>query len=188
MGAVIKKEFWTVEKILRFVDEKIKRNAFYPWGLEEGASKREVIDKMVDEASNLGYNESVINCVFNGYPLPNIVICRARLHPDGEFSEDIGDDVWVLCSGQLVLDTLYAYREGLTEDWGDKCHLDGDRFSYWNGESYQMMAYKASMGDKEAKKRFDDFNSCEIPFIRILEIDEVDDIFEINEVLDCCAD
>ena len=50
------------------------------------------------------------------------------------------------------------------------------------------MAYKASMGNEKVKKRFDDFHSCEIPFIRIMKIGNKDDIFEINEVLDCCAD
>lgn len=100
------------------------------------------------------------------------------------FSEDTGDDVWVTCSGQLILGTLYAYREGLL----DKLDMDEDAISYWSREGYQMTAYKASMGDKEAKKRFEAFQSCEIPFIRILEIDKKDDIFGINEVLDCCAD
>ena len=63
------------------------------------------------------------------------MICRARLYPYEGYSEDIGDDAWATCSGQLILGTLYAYREGLTEDCGDKCHLDVERFSYWNGES-----------------------------------------------------
>ena len=119
-----------------------------------------------------------------GYPLPNIVSCRARLYPYEGFSEDIGEDVWVTCSGQLILGTLYAYREGLL----DKLDMDEDEISYWNREGYRMMAYKASMGNKKAKKRFADFHSCEIPFIRIMKIDNKDDIFEINEVLDCCAD
>lgn len=66
--------------------------------------------------------------------------------------------------------------------------MEEDGFSYWKGENYQMMAYKASMGDKEAKKRFDDFHSCKIPVTRIFEIDNKDDIDEINDVLTCCAD
>lgn len=44
MGAVIKKEFWTVEQIFRFVDERLDKHAFYAWETEEGASKREVIE------------------------------------------------------------------------------------------------------------------------------------------------
>ena len=50
-----------------------------------------------------------------------------------------------------------------------------------------MTAYKASTGDKEAKERFAAFNSCKILVTRILEIDNEDDIFGINEVLDCYA-
>lgn len=112
------------------------------------------------------------------------MICRARLYPYEGFSEDIGEDVWVTCSGQLILGTLYAYREGLL----DKLDMDEDEISYWNRNGYQMMAYKASMGNEKAKKRFDAFHSCEIPFIRIMKIGNKDDIFEINEVLDCYAD
>lgn len=41
MGTVIKKEFWTVEQIFKFVDEKLDKHAFYTWGTKEGASKRE---------------------------------------------------------------------------------------------------------------------------------------------------
>ena len=123
------------------------------------------------------------------YPLPNIVLCRARLYPHGRYREDIGEDVWVACSGTPVLGMLYAYREGVSDKWyADAWYVDEDEISYWNREGYQMMAYKASMGNKKAKKMFDDFNSCEIPFIRIMKIGNKDDIFEINEVLDCCAD
>lgn len=32
MGTVIKKEFWTVEQIFRFVDERLDKHAFYNWG------------------------------------------------------------------------------------------------------------------------------------------------------------
>ena len=112
------------------------------------------------------------------------MICRARLYPYEGFSEYIGEDVWVTCSGQLLLGTLYAYREGLL----DKLDMDEDEIRYWNRKGYQMMAYKASMGNKKAKKRFDNFNSCEIPVVRILEIDNMDDIGDINEILDCYAD
>ena len=112
------------------------------------------------------------------------MICQARLYPCEGFSEDIGEDVWVTCSGQLILGTLYAYREGLL----DKLDMDEDEIRYWNREGYQMMAYKASMGNEKAKKRFDAFHSCEIPVIRILEIDNMDDIGDINEILDCYAD
>ena len=184
MGTAIKKEFWTVEQIFKFVDERLDKHAFYSWGMKEGASKQDVIDKMIEEAEARGYNDYVLKCVFNGYPLPNIVLCRARLYPYDGFSEDIGEDVWVTCSGQLVLGTLYAYREGLI----DRLDMDEDEISHWSCESYQMIGYKASMGDKEAKKMFEAFNSCEIPFIRILEIDDVDDIFKINEVIECCVD
>lgn len=45
------------------------------------------------------------------------------------------------------------------------------------------MGYKASMGDKKAKKRFEDFHSCKIPVTRIFEIDNKDDIFGIMDVL-----
>lgn len=107
-----------------------------------------------------------------------------KIVPYEGFSEDIGDDVWVTCSGQLILGTLYAYREGLI----DKLDMDEDEISYWSREGYQMTAYKASMGDKEAKERFAAFNSCKILVTRILEIDSEDDIFGINEVLDCYAD
>lgn len=53
-----------------------------------------------------------------------------------------------------------------------------------------MTAYKASMGDKEAKEQFEAFNSCEIPVIRIIEMDNrnMDEIGDINEILDCYAD
>lgn len=185
MGAVIKKEFWTVEQIFKFVDEKLDKHAFYSWGMKEGASKRAVIDKMIEEAAVRVGNATVINCVFKGYPLPNIMLCRARLDPyDAGFDENIGEDVWVFCSGQLVLGTLYAFREGLTE----KAWTDEEHPSWWEGESYQTMCDKASMGDKEAKERFEAFHSCEIPVIRILEIDNMDDIGDINEILDCYAD
>lgn len=52
------------------------------------------------------------------------------------------------------------------------------------------MCDKASMGDKEAKEHLEAFNSCEIPVIRILEMDDrnMDDIGDINEILDCYAD
>ena len=68
--------------------------------------------------------------------------------------------------------------------------MDGDEISYWNRNGYQMMAYKASMGDKEAKEHLAAFHSCEIPVIRILEMDNrnMDDIGDINEILDCYAD
>lgn len=68
--------------------------------------------------------------------------------------------------------------------------MDGDEISYWNRNGYQMMAYKASMGDKEAKERLGAFHSCEIPVVRILEMDNrnMDDIGDINEILDCYAD
>ena len=111
------------------------------------------------------------------------MICRAGLYPYEGFSEDIGDGVWVTCSGQLILGTLYAYREGLI----DKLDMDEDEISYWSREGYQMTAYKAFMGDKEAKERFAAFNSCKILVTRILEIDSEDDIFGINAVLDCYA-
>lgn len=189
MGAVIKKEFWTVEQIFKFVDERLDKHAFYSWGMKEGASKREVIDKMIEEADAREYGAPAVNCVFNDYPLPNIVLCRARLYPYDGFSEGIGEDVWVAFSGTLVLGTLYAYREGVSDKWyADAWYVEEDGFSYWKGENYQMMAYKASMGDKEAKKRFDDFHSCKIPVTRIFEIDNKDDIDEIGWVLTCCAD
>lgn len=177
MGAVIKKELWTVDQIFKFVDEKLAKYAFYSWGMKEGASKQEVIDKMIEDAGSLGYCVPAINCVFNDYPLPNIVLCRARLYPNDGFSEDIGDDVWVLCSGQLVLGALYAFREGWNEEHP----------SWWEGESYQTMSNKASTGDKEAKERLEAFHSCKILVTRILEIDNKDDIFDINEILDCYA-
>ena len=41
MGTVIKKEFWTVEQIFKFVDERLDKHAFYPWGIEGGAQVRE---------------------------------------------------------------------------------------------------------------------------------------------------
>ena len=178
MGAVIKKEFWTVEQIFRFVDERLDKHAFYAWETEEGASKREVIDTLVDATACWDSKENVIKCVFNDYPLPNIVLCRARLYPYEGFSENIGEDVWVLCSGQLVLGALYAFREGWTDE---------ENPSWWGDESYQTMSNKASTGDKEAKERFAAFNSCKILVTRILEIDNEDDIFGINEVLDCYA-
>ena len=161
------------------MDERLDKHAFYAWETEEGASKREVIDQMIDGAAVWNSNETVIKCIFNGYPLPNIVLCRARLYPNDGFSENIGDDVWVLCSGQLVLGALYAFREGWTDE---------ENPSWWGDESYQTMCDKASMGDKEAKERLVAFHSCEIPVIRILEIDNMDDIGDINEILDCYAD
>ena len=188
MGAVIKKEFWTVEQIFKFVDERLDKRAFYVWRTKEGASKREVIDKMIEEADR-EYGAPAINCVFNDYPLPNIVFCRARLDPyDEGFDENIGEDAWVFCSGQLVLGTLYAFREGLTER--AKAWTDEENPSWWECESYKTLCDKASMGDKEAKERFEAFNSCEIPVIRILEMDNrnMDDIGDINEILDCYAD
>lgn len=178
MGAVIKKELWTVDQIFKFVDEKLAKHAFYSWGMKEGASKQEVIDKMIEDAGSLGYCVPAINCVFNDYPLPNIVLCRARLYPNDGFSENIGDDVWVLCSGQLVLGALYAFREGWTDE---------ENPSWWGDESYQTMSNKASTGDKEAKERLEAFHSCKILVTRILEIDNKDDIFDINEILDCYA-
>lgn len=189
MGAVIKKEFWTVEQIFRFVDERLDKHAFYPWGIEEGASKREVIDALIEDAAVWESSASVIKCIFKGYPLPNIVFCRARLDPyDEGFDENIGEDAWVFCSGQLVLGTLYAFREGLTER--AKAWTDEENPSWWEGESYKTMCDKASMGDKEAKEHLEAFNSCEIPVIRILEMDNrnMDDIGDINEILDCYAD
>lgn len=177
MGAVIKKELWTVEQIFKFVDEKLAKHAFYSFRTKEGASKQEVIDKLIEDADG-EYGVSAINCVFNDYPLPNIVLCRARLYPYEGFSENIGEDVWVLCSGQLVLGALYAFREGWTDE---------ENPSWWGDESYQTMSNKASTGDKEAKERFAAFNSCKILVTRILEIDNEDDIFGINEVLDCYA-
>lgn len=186
MGTVIKKEFWTVEQIFKFVDERLDKHAFYPWGIEEGASKREVIDMLIEDAVGRGSNKTVIKCVFNGYPLPNIVLCRARLDPyDEGFDENIGEDAWVFCSGQLVLGTLYAFLEGLTER--AKAWTDEENPSWWEGESYQTMSNKASTGDKEAKERLEAFHSCKILVTRILEIDNKDDIFDINEILDCYA-
>ena len=97
--------------------------------------------------------------------------------------------MWVACSGTLVLGTLYAHREGASDKWyADAWYVEEDGFSYWSGENYQMMCDKASMGDKEAKKRFDAFHSCEIPVISILKIGDKDDIGDINEILDCYAD
>ena len=189
MGTVITKEFWTVEQIFKFVDERLDKHAFYAWGMEEGASKKEVIDALIEDAVGRGSNKTVIKCVFNGYPLPNIVFCRARLDPyDEGFDENIGEDAWVFCSGQLVLGTLYAFREGLTER--AKAWTDEENPSWWECESYKTLCDKASMGDKEAKERFEAFNSCEIPVIRILEMDNrnMDDIGDINEILDCYAD
>lgn len=188
MGAVIKKEFWTVEQIFKFVDERLDKRAFYVWRTKEGASKREVIAKMIEEADR-EYGAPAINCVFNDYPLPNIVFCRARLDPyDEGFDENIDEDAWVFCSGQLVLGTLYAFREGLTER--AKAWTDEENPSWWEGETYKTMCDKASMGDKEAKERLAAFHSCEIPVIRILEMDNrnMDDIGDINEILDCYAD
>lgn len=159
------------------MDEKLAKHAFYSFRTKEGASKQEVIDKLIEDADR-EYGAPAINCVFNDYPLPNIVLCRARLYPYEGFSENIGEDVWVLCSGQLVLGALYAFREGWTDE---------ENPSWWEGESYQTMSNKASTGDKEAKERFAAFNSCKILVTRILEIDNEDDIFGINEVLDCYA-
>ena len=178
MGTVIKKEFWTVEQIFKFVDERLDKHAFYAWGMEEGASKKEVIDALIEDSEAWErYRKKVIKCVFNDYPLPNIVFCRARLYPYEGFSENIGEDVWVLCSGQLALGSLYAFREGWSEEHP----------SWWEGESYQTMCDKASTGDKEAKERLEAFNSCKILVTRILEINNKDDIFDINEILDCYA-
>lgn len=146
---------------------------------------------MIEEADDREYGATAINCVFNDYPLPNVVLCRARLYPYDRYREDIGEDVWVACSGTLVLGTLYAYREGVSDKWyADAWYVEEDGFSYWKGENYQMMAYKASKGDKEAKERLEAFNSCEIPVVRILEMDNrnMDDIGDINEILDCYAD
>lgn len=50
MGAVIKKELWTVEQIFKFVDEKLAKHAFYSFRTKEGASKQEVIDKLIEDA------------------------------------------------------------------------------------------------------------------------------------------
>lgn len=189
MGTVIKKEFWTVEQIFRFVDERLDKHAFYNWGMDAGASKREVIDALIEDAAVWESSETVIKCIFKGYPLPNIMLCRARLDPyDTGFDENIGEDAWVFCSGQLVLGTLYAFREGLTERV--KAWTDEEHPSWWEGESYKTMCDKASKGDKEAKERLEAFNSCEIPVIRILEMDNrnMDDIGDINEILDCYAD
>lgn len=189
MGTVIKKEFWTVEQIFKFVDERLDKHAFYPWGIEEGASKREVIDMLIEDAVGRGSSETVIKCIFKGYPLPNIMLCRARLDPyDAGFDENIGEDAWVFCSGQLVLGTLYAFREGLTER--AKAWTDEENPSWWEGESYKTLCDKASMGDKEAKEQLGAFHSCEIPVVRILEMDNrnMDDIGDINEILDCYAD
>ena len=183
MGAVIKKELWTVEQIFKFVDEKLAKHAFYSFRTKEGASKQEVIDKLIEDADG-EYGVSAINCVFNDYPLPNIVLCRARLDPYGEFSEDIGDDVWAVYSGARVLGAIYAYRLGLSDDW----YVEEEGLSCWRGENYQMMGYKASMGDKKAKKRFEDFHSYKIPVTRIFEIDNKDDIFGIMDVLTCLED
>lgn len=201
MGAVIKKEFWTVEKILRFVDERLDKNAFYTLRTEEGASKGAVIDDITTLAQSLEeFPNDVLNCVFNNYPLPNIVLCRARLVPNERFREDIGEDVWALCSGELLISTLYAYREGLANwraveedadiDYDDDDYDDADdyTFDWWNSESYQTLVQKASMGDREANERLEAFNNCEIPFIRILEIDDKEYIWEIDEVLEYCSD
>jgi hypothetical protein len=196
MGAVIKKEFWTVEQIFRFVDERLDKNAFYTLRTEEGASKGAVIDDITTLAQSLEeFPNDVLNCVFNNYPLPNIVLCRARLFPDERFREGIGEDVWALCSGELILGTLYAYREGLA-NWRaveedaeiDYDDADDANFDWWNGESYQTLVQKASMGDREAKERLEAFNNCEIPFIRIMEIDDKEYIWEIDEVLEYCSD
>lgn len=75
------------------------------------------------------------------------MICRASLYPCEGFSEDIGEDVWVTCSGQLILGTIYAYRECLL----DRLDMDEDEISYWNREGYQMTAYKTSMGTKRRR-------------------------------------
>ena len=195
-SSVIKKEFWTVEQILRFVDERLDKNAFYTLRTEEGASKGAVIDDITTLAQSLEeFPNDVLNCVFNNYALPNIVLCRARLFPDERFREDIGEDVWALCSGELILSTLYAYREGLANwraveedaeiDYGD---ADDANFDWWNSESYQTLVQKASTGDREAKERLEAFNSCEVPFIRIMEIDDKEYIWEIDEVLEYCSD
>lgn len=196
MGAVIKKEFWTVEQIFKFVDERLDKNAFYTLRTEEGASKGAVIDDITTLAQSLEeFPNDVLNCVFNNYPLPNIVLCRARLFPDERFREDIGEDVWALCSGELILSTLYAYREGLA-NWRaveEDAEIDYDdaedaNFDWWNSESYQTLVQKASTGDREAKERLEAFNSCEVPFIRIMEIDDKEYIWEIDEVLEYCSD
>lgn len=196
MGTVIKKEFWTVEQIFKFVDERLDKNAFYTLRTEEGASKGAVIDDITTLAQSLEeFPNDVLNCVFNNYPLPNIVLCRARLFPDERFREDIGEDVWALCSGELILSTLYAYREGLA-NWRaveEDAEIDYDdaedaNFDWWNSESYQTLVQKASTGDREAKERLEAFNSCEVPFIRIMEIDDKEYIWEIDEVLEYCSD
>lgn len=196
MGTVIKKEFWTVEQIFKFVDERLDKNAFYTLRTEEGASKGAVIDDITTLAQSLEeFPNDVLNCVFNNYPLPNIVLCRARLFPDERFREDIGEDVWALCSGELILSTLYAYREGLA-NWRaveEDAEIDYDdaedaNFDWWNSESYQTLVQKASTGDREAKERLEAFNGCEVPFIRIMEIDDKEYIWEIDEVLEYCSD
>ena len=191
MGTVIKKEFLTVEQIFKFVDERLDKNSFYPFGIEEGASKSDAIDKMVEITEIREFPDEVLTCVFNGYPLPSIVICRARLFPNGRFRADIGEDVWALCSGELLLGTLYAYREGLTCSWyenEDGEFHDEDEVSWWDGASYQTLVEEASMGDKKSREMLDAFNKCEIPFIRILEIDDKEYLREIDEVLEDCSD
>ena len=65
---------------------------------------------------------------------------------------------------------------------------DAANFDWWNSESYQTLVQKASTGDREAKERLEAFNSCEVPFIRILEIDDKEYILEIDEVLAYCSD
>lgn len=44
------------------------------------------------------------------------------------------------------------------------------------------------MRDREAKERLEAFNNCEIPFIRIMEIDDKEHLLEIDEVLEYCSD
>lgn len=66
MGTVIKKEFWTVEQIFRFVDERLDKHAFNNWGMDAGASKREVIDALIEDAAVWESSVSVIKCIFKG--------------------------------------------------------------------------------------------------------------------------
>ena len=173
------------------MDERLDKNSFYPFGIEEGASKSDAIDKMIEITEIREFPDEVLTCVFNGYPLPSIVICRARLFPNGRFRADIGEDVWALCSGELLLGTLYAYHEGLTCSWyenEDGEFHDEDEVSWWDGASYQTLVEEASMGDKKSREMLDAFNKCEIPFIRILEIDDKEYLREIDEVLEDCSD
>ena len=37
------------------MDERLDKHAFYSWGMKEGASKREVLDKMIEEADAREY-------------------------------------------------------------------------------------------------------------------------------------